>query len=87
MPRVLGRKQIEARKFWRLTDSTDEDRDTLRNRLAEEVAAWVAAGGKITDVPIGKTAYTTNGGATMAKYRENGLKKIKNPKKEEPEDD
>ena len=85
MPRVLGRKQIEARKFWRLTDSTDEDRDTLRNRLAEEVAAWQAAGNKIKEVPIGTSAIKGNVFASYAKAQANGLKKIKNPKKDENE--
>lgn len=87
MPRVLGRKQIEARKFWRLTDSTDEDRDTLRNRLAEEVAAWQAEGNKIKEVPIGTSAIKGNVFASYAKAQANGLKKIKTPKKEEPEDE
>jgi len=82
MPRVLTHKQIEARKFWRLADSANEERETLRQRLAEEVAAWEAAGNKATEVPIGQTAYAANGSTTMAKYRENGLKKIKNPRKE-----
>lgn len=87
MPRVLGRKQIEARKFWRLTDSTDEDRETVRQRLAEEVAAWEAAGNKVTSVPIGASGIKGSVFASYAKAQANGLKKIKNPKKEVGDDD
>lgn len=86
MPKTLSPKQIDARKFWRLADSTDEGRDALRQRLAEDVAAWEAAGNKATQVPIGQTAYNINGGVTMAKYRENGLKKIKNPTKDKEDE-
>lgn len=87
MPRILGRKQIEARKFWRLTDSADEDRETLRKRLAEEVAAWEAAGNKVTEVPLGASGIKGSVFASYAKAQANGLKKIKNPKQEESEDD
>ena len=87
MPKTLSPKQIDARKYSRLTDSVNEDRELLRQKIAAEVAAWEAAGNKATEVPIGASGYTMNGGITMAKYRENGLKKLNTPKKEAPEDE
>lgn len=87
MPKTLSPKQIDARKYSRLTDSKSEERELLRQRLGAEVAAWEAAGNKVTEVPIGASGYTMNGGTTMAKYRENGLKKLNVAKKEVPEDE
>ena len=87
MPKTLSPKQIDARKYSRLTDSKSEERELLRARLVGEVAKWEAAGNKVTEVPIGVSGYTMNGGITMAKYRENGLKKLNTPKKEAPEDE
>jgi hypothetical protein len=82
MPRILSHKQIEARKFWRLADSTDEGRDALRQRLAEDIAAWEAAGNKATEVPIGVSGIKGSMLPYYIKAQANGLKKIRNPKKE-----
>ncbi len=53
MPKTLSPKQIDARKYSCLTDSKSEERELLRQRLGAEVAAWEAAGNKVTEVPIG----------------------------------
>jgi len=81
VPRVLSNKQIEARKFSRLIDSGEVDREALRNKLAEEVAAWEAAGGKVQQIPIGASGIKGSVFASYAKTQVNGLKKDKGPKK------
>jgi hypothetical protein len=85
MPKTLSPKQIDARKFWRLADSTDEGRDALRQRLAEDVAAWEAAGNKVTEVPIGVSGIKSGVFASYAKAQASGLKKLNAVKKEESE--
>lgn len=82
MPRVLSNKQIDARRFWALSDSEDPDRDALRKEIASDVAAWEAAGGKTQQIPIGVSGIKGSVFASYAKAQANGLKKIRNPKKE-----
>jgi hypothetical protein len=86
MPNILSPKQIEARKFWRVADSLDDDRETLRRKLEAEVIAWQAAGNTITEVPIGMSGVKGNVFAAYIKGQINGLKKIKNPRKDSGEE-
>ena len=82
MPKTLSPKQIEARKYSRLTDINSEERELLRAQLTEEIAKWEAAGNKVTEVPIGVSGIKGGVFASYAKAQANGLKKIRNPRKE-----
>jgi hypothetical protein len=81
MPRILSPKEIEARKFWRLTDSTDDDKEVLRSALGTEVSAFLASGGKVVTVPVGVSGIKASVFASYAKAQANGLKKLNVPKK------
>jgi hypothetical protein len=85
MPKTLSPKQIDARKYSRLTDSKSEERELLRARLVGEVAKWEAAGNKVTEVPIGVSGIKSGVFASYAKVQASGLKKLNAVKKEESE--
>lgn len=86
MPRTLSPKEINQRKFWRAIDNTIKDKEQFRKDLEADIAAWEAAGGKVYQAAVGESGYTMSGGLVLAKYRENGLKKLNAPKKDTEDD-
>jgi hypothetical protein len=87
MPKTLSPKQIDARKYSRLTDSKSEERELIRARLVGEVAKWEAAGNKVTEVPIGVSGIKGSVLPSYAKAQASGLKKLNTVKKEVPKDE
>jgi hypothetical protein len=70
-----------------MNGSEDARKRALRKQIAAETAAWEAAGGKIQQVPIGASGIKGGVYASYAKAQASGLKKIRNPKNEDEEDD
>jgi hypothetical protein len=48
---------MRTNRYYRVTDAVSVEQDEHRARIAQDTAAFLAAGGKIEDVPKGKSKY------------------------------
>jgi hypothetical protein len=49
---------MRTNRYYRVTDAVSVEQDEHRARIAQDTAAFLAAGGKIEDVPKGKSKYS-----------------------------